>query len=198
MRPRLRALRPEAGGQRLLQALREQRDAPQRRHRAGDPAQLHHGLDGDPYQPPGADEQQHGERQLDDQGGDEAHDEAAGTVGECEVEPGVADQQRPGDHHEEDEDLALVPGRPGGRGEPGQLGEVKAHPDAAPVVRGVAHGQGQDEDRDPGGQRDAARGHEEQAEPPAAAEPGINQRMPPVDGGQGAGQLTPILLGHLA
>jgi hypothetical protein len=66
MRPRRRALRPEAGGQCLLQAVREQRDAPQRRHRAGDPAQLHHGLDRDPYQPPGADEQQQGERQLDD------------------------------------------------------------------------------------------------------------------------------------
>ena len=151
MRPRRRALRPEAGGQCLLQAVREQRDAPQRWHRAGDPAQLHHGLDGDPYQPPGADEQQQGERQLDDQGGDEAHNEATRTVGEGEVEPGVADEQRAGDHHEEDEDLALVPGRPGGRGEPGQLGEVKTHPDTAPVVRGVAHGQGQDEDRDPRG-----------------------------------------------
>jgi len=198
MRPRLRALRPEAGGQRLLQAVREQRDAPQRRHRAGDPAQLHHGLDGDPYQPPGADEQQHGERQLDDQGGDEAHDEAAGTVGEREVEPGVADQQRAGDHHEEDEDLALVPGRPGGRGEPGQLGQVKAHPDAAPVVRGVAHGQGQDEDGDPRGQHEAARGHEQHAVPPAPAEHGIHQRMPPVDVGQGAGQLTPLIRGHPA
>jgi len=198
MRPRRRALRPEAGGQRLLQAVREQRDAPQRRHRAGDPAQLHHGLDGDPYQPPGADKQQHSERQLDDQGGNEAHGEAAGTVGECEVEPGVADQQRAGDHHEEDEDLALVPGRPGGRGEPGQLGEVKAHPDAAPVVRGVAHGQGQDEDGDPRGQHEAARGHEQHAEPPAPAEPRIHQRMPLVDVGQGTGQLTPLILGHPA
>ena len=198
MRPRLRALRPEAGGQRLLQAVREQRDAPQRRHRAGDSAQLHHGLDGDPYQPPGADEQQHGERQLDDQRGDEAHDESAGTVGECEVEPGVADQQRAGDHHEEDEDLALVPGRPGGGGEAGQFGQVKSHPDATPVVRGIAHGQGQDEDRDPGGQREAARDHEQQAEPPAAAEAGIDQRMPAVDGGQGAGQLTPLIRGHPA
>jgi hypothetical protein len=80
MFPRLRAQRPEAGGQRLLQALREQRDPPQRRHRAGDPAQLHHGLDGDPDQPPGAGEQQHGQRQFDHQGGDEAHDEAARTV----------------------------------------------------------------------------------------------------------------------
>jgi hypothetical protein len=198
VRPRLRAPLPEAGGQRLLQTLREQRDPPQRRHRAGDPAQLHHGLDGDPDQPPGADEQQPGQRQLDDQGGDEAHREAARAVGEGEVEPGVADQQRAGDVHEDDEDLALVPGRPGGRGEAGQFGQVKSHPDATPVVRGIAHGQGQDEDRDPGGQRDAARGHEEQAEPPAAAEPGIDQRMPPVDGGQGAGQLTPLLQGHLA
>jgi hypothetical protein len=198
MFPRLRAQRPEAGGQRLLQAVREQRDPPQRWHRAGDPGQLHHGLEGDPYQPPGADEQQHGERQLDDHGGDEAHDKAAGTVREREVEPGVADQQRAGDDHEEDEDLALVPGRPGGRGEPGQLGEVKAHPDAAPVVRGVAHGQGQDEDRDPRGQHDAARGHEQQAEPPAPAEPGIDQRVPTVDSGQGTGLLTPLIRGHPA
>jgi hypothetical protein len=198
MRPRLRAQRPEAGGQRLLQAVREQRDAPQRWHRAGDPAQLHHGLDGDPYQPPGADEQQHGQRQLDDQGGDEAHDKAAGTVGEREVEPGVTDQQRAGDDHEEDEDLALVPGRPRGRGEADQFGEVKAHPDAAPVVRGVAHGQGQDEDRDPRGQHETARGHEQQAEPPAPAEPGIDQRVPTVDSGQGTGQLTPLIRGHPA
>ena len=198
MRPRLRAPLPEAGGQRLLQSVREQRDPPQRRHRAGDPAQLHHGLDRDPDQPPGADEQQPGQRQLDDQSGDEAHREAAGAVGEGEVEPGVADQQRAGDVHEDDEDLALVPGRPCGRGEAGQFGKVKSYPDAAPVVRGIAHGQGQDEDRDPGGQREAARGHEQQAEPPAAAEPGINQRMTPVDGGQGAGQLTPLIQGHLA
>jgi hypothetical protein len=198
VRPRLRAPLPEAGGQRLLQTLREQRDPPQGRHRAGDPAQLHHGLDGDPDQPPGADEQQPSQRQLDGQGGDEAHREAARAVGEGEVEPRVADQQRAGDVHEDDEDLALVPGRPCGRGEAGQFGKVKSHPDAAPVVRGIAHGQGQDEDRYPGGQREAARGHEQQAEPPAAAEPGINQRMPAVDGGQGAGQLTPLLQGHLA
>jgi len=198
VRPRLRAPLPEAGGQRLLQTLREQRDPPQRRHRTGDPAQLHHGLDGDPDQPPGADEQQPGQRQLDDQGGDEAHREAARAVGEGEVEPGVADQQRAGDVHEDDEDLALVPGRPGGRGEAGQFGKVKSHPDAAPVVRGVTHGQGQDEDRDPGGQREAARDHEQQAEPPATAEAGIDQRMPPVDGGQGAGQLTPLIRGHPA
>jgi hypothetical protein len=198
VRPRLGAPLPEASGQRLLQTLREQRDPPQRRHRAGDPAQLHHGLDGDPDQPPGADEQQPGQGQLDDQGGDEAHREAARAIGEGEVEPGVADQQRAGDVHEDDEDLALVPGRPGGRGEAGQFGQVKSHPDAAPVMRGIAHGQGQDEDRYPGGQREAARGHEQQAEPPAAAEPGIDQRMPPVDGGQGAGQLTPLLRGHLA
>jgi hypothetical protein len=165
---------------------------------AGDPAQLHHGLDGDPHQPSGADEQQHGQRQLDEQGRDEAHGEAAGTVGEREVEPGVADQQGSGDDQEENEDLALMPGRPGGRGEPGQFGEVKAHPDAAPVVRGVAHGQGQDEDRDPRGQHEAARGHEQQAEPPAPAEPGIDQRMPPVDVGQGTGQLTPLIRCHPA
>jgi hypothetical protein len=198
VRPRLRAPRPEASGQRLLQTVGEQRDPPQRRHRADDPAQLHHGLDGDPDQPSSADEQQPGQRQLDDQGGDEAHREAARAVGEGEVEPGVADQQRAGDVHEDDEDLALVPGRPCGRGEAGQFGKVKSDPDAAPVVRGIAHGQGQDEDRDPGGQREAARGHEQQAEPPAAAEPGINQRMTPVDGGQGAGQLTPLIQGHLA
>jgi len=65
MRPRLRlrGQRPEAGGQRLFQAEGEQRDPPQRWHRpfmAGDPAQLHHGLDGDPYQPSGAGEQQRG------------------------------------------------------------------------------------------------------------------------------------------
>ncbi|MGH3418335.1 MAG: hypothetical protein ACRDOD_01860, partial [Streptosporangiaceae bacterium] len=125
MRPRLRAPLPEAGGQRLLQSVREQRDPPQGRHRAGDPAQLHHGLNGDPDQPPSADEQQPGQRQLDDQGGDEAHREAARAVGEGEVEPGVADQQRPGDDHEEDEDLALMPGRPGGRGEPEELGDVQ-------------------------------------------------------------------------
>jgi len=198
VRPRLRARRPEAGGQRLLQAVREQRDPPQRRRRAGDPGQLHHGLHGDPDQPPGAGEQQRGQRQLDGQGGDEAHREAAGAVGEREVEPGVADQQRAGDDHEEDKDLALVPGCPGGRGEADQFGEVETHPDPAPVVRGVAHGQGQDEDRDPRGQHEAARDHEQQAEPPAAAEPGIDQRMPPVDGGQGAGQLTPLIRGHPA
>jgi hypothetical protein len=198
VRPRLRAQLPEPGGQRLLKTVREQRDPPQRRRRAGDPAQLHHGQHGDPDQPPSAAEQQHGQRQLDGQGGDEAHGEAAGAVGERDVEPGVADQQSAGDDHEEDEDLPLMPGRPGGRGEADQFGEVKAHPDAAPVVRGIAHGQGQDEDRYPGGQREAAPDHEQQAEPPAAAEPWINQRMPPVDGGQGAGQLTPLRQGHLA
>jgi hypothetical protein len=164
----------------------------------GDPTQLHHRRDGDPDQPPSAGEQQQGQRELHQQGGGEAHHESARAVVKRQVEPGVADQQRAGDVHEDDEDLALVPGRPCGRGEAGQFGKVKSHPDAAPVVRGIAHGQGQDEDRYPGGQREAARGHEQQAEPPAAAEPGINQRMPPVDGGQGAGQLTPLLQGHLA
>jgi len=65
-------------------------------------------------------------------------------------------------------------------------------------VRGVAFGQGQDEDRDPGGQREAAHGHEQQAEPPAAAKPGIHQRVLEVDAGQGAGQLTPLIRGHPA
>jgi len=60
------------------------------------------------------------------------------------------------------------------------------------------HGQGQDEDRDPGGQPDAAHGHEHQAEPPAAAEPGVDQGVRLVDGGQGAGQLTPLVRGHPA
>jgi hypothetical protein len=194
----LRAPRPEASGQRLLQPLREQGNPPQRRRRAGDPAQLHHRLDGDPDQPPGADEQQHGQRQLDKQGGEEAHHEAARAVGECEVEPGVADQQRAGDDHKEDEDLALVPGRPGGRGEAGQFGDVEPHPDGGPVVRGVALGQGQDEDRDPGGQPEAAHRHEQQAEPPAAAKPGIHQRVLQVDAGQGASQLTSLVRGHPA
>jgi len=85
----------------------------------GDPAELHHGLDGDPDQPPRAGEQQQGQRQLGHQGGDQAHREAARAVVQREVEPRVADQQRAGDDHEEDEDLALVPGRPGGHGEAG-------------------------------------------------------------------------------
>jgi hypothetical protein len=164
----------------------------------GDPTQLHHRRDGDPDQPPGAGEQQHGQRQLDEQGREEAHQEATRAVGEREVEPRVADQQRAGDDHEEDEDLALVPGGPGGRGEAGQFGDVEPHPDGGPVMRGIALGQGQDEDRDPGGEPEAARGHEQQAEPPPAAEPGIDQRVRQVDGGQGAGQLTPLVRGQPA
>jgi len=91
-----------------------------------------------------------------------------------------------------------MPGRPGGRGEAGQFGDVEPHPDGGPVVRGVALGQGQDEDRDPGGQPDAARGHEQQAEPPATAEPEIDQGVRQVDGGQRTGQLTPLVRGHPA
>ena len=91
-----------------------------------------------------------------------------------------------------------MPGRPGRRGEGGQFGDVEPHPDGRPVVRGVTLGQGQDEDRDPGGQREAADGHEQQAEPPAAAEPGIDQGVRQVDGGQGAGQLTPLVRGQPA
>jgi hypothetical protein len=178
--------------------VREQRDPPQRRQGPGDPAQLHHGLEGEPDQPPGAGEQQQGQRELDYQRPDEARRETARVVVKRHVEPRVADQQRAGDDHEEDDYLALVPGRPGGRGEAGQFGDVQPDPYAPPVVRGIAPGQGQDEDRDPDGQPDTARRHEQQAEPPAPAEPGIDQRVRPVNGGQGAGQLTPFVRGQPA
>jgi hypothetical protein len=189
---------PQPGGQRLLQAVREQRDPPQRRHPPLDPGQPHHGPDGDPDQPPRGSEQQQGQRQLDPQGSDQAHGETMRAPGERQVEPGVADQQRAGDVHQDDEDLALVPRRPGGRGEAGQLGEVEPDPDAPPVMGDVAHGQGHQEDGDPGGQPDAAGQHEQQAEPPAPQAPGVGQRVRVVDGGQPAGQLTPFVRGQPA
>ena len=190
--------RPEPGGQAFLQAVREQRDPPERGYVPGDPTQLHHRRDGDPDQPPGAGEQQQGQRELHQQGGGEAHHESGRAVVKRQVEPGVADQQRAGGDHEEDDDLALVPGCPGGPGEPGQLGDVQAHPCHLPVARGVALGSVRIKIAIQAGQRDTAGGHEHQAEPPATAEPGIHQRVRPVNGGQGAGQLTPLLGGQPA
>jgi hypothetical protein len=65
-------------------------------------------------------------------------------------------------------------------------------------MRGIAHGQGQQEDRDPGGQPDAAGQHEQQAEAPAPQELRIDQGVRVVDSGQGAGQLTPFVRGQPA
>lgn len=70
-----------------------------------------------------------------------------------------------------------MPGCPGGRGEPGQLSEVQPDPYGLPVPGGKVPGQGQDKDRDPPAQGNAASRHEQQAEPHAAPKPGIGQRM---------------------
>jgi hypothetical protein len=59
-------------------------------------------------------------------------------------------------------------------------------------------GQGQVEDRNPGGKRNAACRDEQQAEPPAPPDPGIEQRVRQVNGGQRSGQLTPLFCGHPA
>jgi hypothetical protein len=148
-----------------------------------DTAQLHHDLDGRSDQAPCAGEQQESEGKLDQQRRDDTRREVARAVTQRHVEPRVTHEQRPGDDHEEGDDLALMPCCPARRGEPGQLSDVQPDPYGLPVGRGIVPGQGQDEDRDPPGQGDTAPGQEQQAEPQAAPQPGIGQRMRPVKDG---------------
>jgi len=188
----------EPGRQTLLQAVREQRDPPQRRYGAGGTCQLHQGLDGDPDEPPGGGEQQERDRELDQHGRGDAYGEVTRAVVQRHVEPRVTQQQGARDDHQEDDDLALIPGGPGDRGEPGQLGDVQPDPRGLPAPRREVPGQGQEEYRYPGGQPHGEYDHEQNDESSAPPDPGVEQRVREVYGGQGADQLIPLVRGHPA
>ena len=64
--------------------------------------------------------------------------------------------------------------------------------------REVMPGQGQNQDRDPRGQEQAAAQQDQQPDPPAAADPLARQRVGQVHEGKRAGELKPLVEGHLA
>jgi hypothetical protein len=186
----------QAGGQRLDQAIGEQRHLPQRRRRAGRAFQPHHHVDRDADQPPGGVEQQEGERELGEHRGQDAPRDVRGAEVEHDVEPRIADQQRPGDDHEDDDQLALLPRGPDRRYEAEQLAGVQAYPDGAPVVDLEGHRQVDRQDPDPGPQRRTDPDQNQQPQLPSAAELRVQPRMREVDGGQGTSQLLPLLGRH--
>ena len=184
------------GGESGLQALGEQGNAPQGGDGRVDAFELHDDADAHAQETAGGGEHHESQRDLGDDGGEDAHPELVGAEVQYEVKPRVAQQQGAGDGQAHDQHLALAPGGPGGGGERGEQGAVESDPGTAPVVQVIVHGQGHREYADPGGQHHAAAHEHQQGQPPAPGELRVSQHVRLVDGGQHPGEMLPFFRAH--
>jgi epsilon-lactone hydrolase len=188
----------QPGRQCFLDAGGEQRDTPQRRHRPAEPLQPQPAVDGEPDQPARGGEEDQRERDLREHRRENARGERARPVIQGQIEPRVAQQQGARDDHEHDHYLALPPGGPRGRREPGELRYVQPHPDHRPVPDDEVPVQGRGEDRDPDGQDHADSRHRDQGQAPLACPPWVGARMGQLDSRQDPGQLPTVIGAQLA
>ena len=109
------------------------------------------------------------ERDLDEHRGKDARQLLVAAPRQRDVEPGVAQQERPGDDERSDDELTHAPSGPRSGGEPEGQRHVEADPRDAPLVRGVPVGQRHRQHNDPRRQHHGRAGRRDEGDETAPA-----------------------------